>query len=476
MPIRSRATMAKIGKDKRTVLDLALAGFLAALLVMGLKRPFIWVLAFIYVDIVAPQKIGWGFMAALPASLLVFVAAFAGWLLFDGKKGTRFTFRQFLMVVLLAWCAYTTLGADFPEEAATKWAWVWKSLVFAIFLPLTLRTQLRLEATALIMVLAGGSIIVSAGIKTVLSGGGYGALQSYVGDNTGLYEGSTLSMVAISIIPLIVWLARHGTIFPPDWRVKSYALCLGFACLLVPVGTQTRTGLVCIAVLAVLSLRYVKQRFLLLGLMGAIGLMAIPFLPQSYVERMSTITDHQADESASTRIAVWKWTLDYVGDNPMGGGFDAYLGNSFKYKTRHVGESGSTSSVEYVDVVDEGRAYHSAYFEVLGEQGWPGLFIWMLLQGLGLIQLEFVQRRLRKSNDKRDRANASLANALQVGHAVYLVGALFVGIAYQPFIYMLVALQIGLVLQIKRNAQPALPERPKRERRALKPVGAVEPT
>jgi len=457
------------------VLDLVLAAFLAALLLMGLKRPFLWVLAYIYVDIVAPQKIGWGFMTALPASMLVFVAAFGGWLLLDGKKGTQFTFRQFLMALLLAWCAYTTLGADFPEEAATKWSWVWKSLVFAIFLPLTLRTRLRIEATALIMVLSAGSIIISAGIKTVLSGGGYGALQSYVGDNTGLYEGSTLSMVAISIIPLIVWLARHGTVFPPDWRVKIYAVCLCFACLLVPVGTQTRTGLVCIAVLGVLSLRYVKQRFLVLGLMGALGVMAIPFLPQSYLERMSTLTNHQSDESASTRIAVWKWTLDYVGDNPSGGGFDAFLGNSFKYRTRHVDESGSTASVEYVDVVDEGRAYHSAYFEVLGEQGWPGLFLWMLLQGLGLIQLEIVMRRLRKSKKPQDLSYASLANALQAGHIIYLVGALFVGIAYQPFIYMLVALQIALVLQVKREAKARLPAHPARARRELSPVGVASP-
>ncbi len=465
--------MARMGRS--TVLDLVLAAFFGALLLMGLKRPFIWVLAYIYVDIVAPQKIGWGFMTALPASLIVFLAAFGGWLLFDGKKGTKFTFRQFLMVLLLLWCGYTTLVADFPEEAATKWAWVWKSLVFAIFLPLTLRTRLRLEAAALIMVLAAGSIIISAGIKTVLSGGGYGALQSYVGDNTGLYEGSTLSMVAISIIPLIVWLARYGTIFPPDWRVRVYSACLVFACLLVPIGTQTRTGLVCIAVLFVVALRDVKQRFVLLGLAGALGLMAIPFLPQAYLERMSTITDHQADESASTRIAVWKWTIDYAKENPRGGGFDAYLGNSFTYKTRHVDESGSTSSVEYVEVVDEGRAYHSAYFEVLGEQGWLGLAIWSLLQGLGLLQLEFIRRRLRKSDNPQDKADLAMSNALQMGHVIYLTGALFVGIAYQPFIYMLVALQIGLVLHVKRSSKPVPPPRPARGLKPLNPVRLADP-
>ena len=39
--------------------DLFLAAFLAGLLALGFRRPFLWVLAYLYVDIVAPQKISW---------------------------------------------------------------------------------------------------------------------------------------------------------------------------------------------------------------------------------------------------------------------------------------------------------------------------------------------------------------------------------------------------------------------------------
>jgi hypothetical protein len=45
--------------------------------------------------------------------------------------------RQALILVLLGYCAVTTMGAAFPEAAWTKWNWVWKALVFAAFLPLT---------------------------------------------------------------------------------------------------------------------------------------------------------------------------------------------------------------------------------------------------------------------------------------------------------------------------------------------------
>jgi hypothetical protein len=65
--------------------------------------------------------------------------------------------------------------------------------------------------------------------------------------------------------------------------------------------------------------------------------------------------------------------------------------------------------------------------------------------------MERVRRILRKSEDAGDKAWHALATALQQGHAVYLVGALFVGIAFQPFVYMLIALQIGLSNLVHRR-------------------------
>ena len=446
------------------MLDLALAGFLAGFLALGIRRPFLWVLAYLYVDILAPQKISWSLLTTLPISLIVFVAAFAGWLFVDDKKDLRFSFRQALLLILLVYCGITTLSAEFPVEAAAKWDWVWKALFFAIFLPLALRTRLRIEAAALTMVLAAGAIIIDGGIKTLGGGGGYGSLNLFVMDNTGLYEGSTLSMVAVAIVPLIVWLARHGTIFPPDWRVTVFALALSFACLLIPIGTQTRTGLLCIGVLAMLALRSAKRRFLYLMLAGAAAMTAIPFLPDSYTKRMGTIENHQGDESASTRVAVWTWTLQYVGDHPFGGGFDAYRGNHIAIETRKLEGDATNASVAVTETTDQSRAYHSSYFEMLGEQGWPGLALWLWLQGLGLWQMERLRRRWKRRSDPGEAWAAPLANALQQAQLVYLVGSLFVGIAYQPFVMMLIGLQCGLWSYLKRiesERYGTLPPRPK---------------
>lgn len=436
------------------MLDLAITGFTLAFLALGLRRPFVWVLAFIYIDILTPQKISWSLLASLPISLIAFVLAFGGWIALDDKRDTRFTLRQGLIVLLLVYCGLTTMMAEFQAEAAEKWSWVWKALLFAIFLPLTLRTRLRFEAAVTVIVLTIGGILITGGMKTAAGGGGYGLLRTFVAENAGIYEGSTLSTMAIAIIPLIWWVARHTTLFPQRRLVLLFAAALTFAALLIPIGTQTRTGLLCIGLLGVLALRSVKRRFLYLGVAGAVAVAAVPFLPDSYMKRINTIGDHQSDQSASTRVAVWMWTLDYVKDHPFGGGFDAYRGNNLQVET--VQELGPDNNAKLdVQVHEEkARAYHSAYFEMLGEQGYPGFLLWAWIHVLGLWQMERLRRRWGKEKAEHLAWIAPLANALQMAQLVYLLGALFIGIAFQPVMFMLIAVQCGLWSYARRIGAP----------------------
>jgi probable O-glycosylation ligase (exosortase A-associated) len=425
------------------VRDLVFVAFLAALFAAGFRRPFLFVLAYAYIDIVSPQRLTYLLLNSVPISLIAVGLAVMGWLAVDDKRDVRVAPRQALIVLLLGYCFWTTLHADFPIEAKDKWEWVWKALAFAAFLPLTLRTKLRIESLLLFMVLSAASIIIVGGIKTVGSGGGYGELNLMVANNSGLYEGSTISTVAIAIIPLILWFTRHGTIFAPDWRVKAFCYCLVFACLLIPVGTSTRTGLLCIALLALLMLRDFKRPLVYLSALACLGLVALPFLPSAFTERMGTIKSYQGDSSASTRVAVWQWTMDYVKTHPMGGGFEAYRQNKIRYEKVNVTESGGQATVERTMEIDQARAYHSAYFEMLGEQGYPGLLLWLAINVTGIFRMEVLRRRYRKPEPGQEWI-APLASALQNAHIVYLLGATFIAIAFQPFVYMLIGAQIGL--------------------------------
>ncbi len=440
--------------------DLIFVGYVAAILLLAFKRPFIFTLIYAYIDICAPQRLSYFLLNSVPLSLIVFALAVLGFLVADDKKNVRLSPRWALLVILLVYCGYTTTVAVEPVAALEKWSWVWKALVFAAFLPLTLTTKLRIEALILTMVLCVSALIVTGGIKTLAGGGGYGLLILLIDDNSGLFEGSIISCVAISVIPLILWLANHGTIFKPDWRVRLYAGALVMACLLIPIGTQARTGIVCIAILGLLMLRFVRYRLLYVGGIALLGLVAIPLLPGSFTERADTIKDYRQDESAYTRIAVWQWTWEFAKDHPFGGGFNSYLQNKIVYDI----ETKRDPSAAYEEfppedgikqVVDESRAFHSSYFEMLGEQGYPGLIIWLLIHFGGVWRMEILMRLYKKRARDEEAWVAPLATALQNAQIIFLVGSLFVGIAFQPFVYMLVGLQIGLDTYLARRRSEA---------------------
>ncbi|MDO7834213.1 putative O-glycosylation ligase, exosortase A system-associated [Sphingobium sp. HBC34] len=435
--------------------DLFFLAFLGVFGLMGLRRPFLLVAVYCYIDIVSPQRLSYVLLNAIPISAMAFAAMVGSWLLLDDKKDCRFSARQGLMLILVAWCGYTTMTADFPVEALTKWNWVWKAIIAGIFLPLVLRTRLRIEALTVFMILCASTIIINGGMKTALSGGGYGVLNLMVENNSGLYEGSIISCVAISLIPLILWLTNHGTIFPPDWRVKGFCYALCLACMLMPIGTEARTGLVCLVILMGMMLVRSKRKFIYGPLIAVAALASIPFLPASFTQRMQTIENHQGDESAATRVAVWMWTLDYVKAHPGGGGFDNYLQNSFTYFAQSTITDGGGTRVERRLVTDKGRAYHSAYFEMLGEQGYFGFALWVLIHLICFIRTESIRRFYRKRDGPDEAWIAPYASALQQGHVTYMIGSLFVGIAYQPFIFMMLALQIGLDTYLTRLRKTA---------------------
>jgi hypothetical protein len=91
---------------------------------------------------------------------------------------------------------------------------------------------------------------------------------------------------------------------------------------------------------------------------------------------------------------------------------------------------------------------------MLGEQGWPGLLLWLWIQLLGLWQMERIRHKWKRRTGPGETWQAPLANALQQAQLVYLTGSLFVGIAFQPFVFMLIGLQCGLWSYLRRVEVP----------------------
>lgn len=427
--------------------DLFLIAFLFALIGIAFARPYLMTMAYIYVDLVQPQRITYYLLNAAPISLIMAVLAVLFFLLFDDKRNLRFGRVQAMMTIWLVWITFTTIAvAQLPEDAWIKWDTAWKAIGFGIFLPFVLRTRQRIEAALFFLVLCVGTITVTGGIKTLAGGGGYGNLALLVDNNTGLYEGSTIAMVAVSLIPLILYLYKHNTLFERTRLFQLATAGLIFSALLMPIGTEARTGLICIGVLGFMMFLKAKRKLLIgAGAVLAVGL-AWPLLPSSFTGRMSTIKTHDEDTSASSRIAVWNWTLGFVQDNPLGGGFAAHRLNKIEVvvKQREGGEQ--TMKEGTLVVEDKAKAFHSAYFETLGEHGYPGLLIYVSMLLAALAQLVGITRRFAKAEGE-DMWIADLARALARTLIIFMVGSAFIGVAFQTTLYILLAL-VASVAQI----------------------------
>ena len=56
-----------------------------------------------------------------------------------------------------------------------------------------------------------------------------------------------------------------------------------------------------------------------------------------------------------------------------------------------IGE-GASRTVVRTPEIDKSRAYHSAFFEMLGEQGWPGFILWLMIHLGGILRMEVLRR------------------------------------------------------------------------------------
>lgn len=418
--------------------SLFLSAVFASLMFLGFYAAFAAALGFVWIDIVKPQQLAYSIIAGLPLSFMAAIATLGMFALRDRKSPPKFNVILFLIALFAVWVTLTTSMSALPDRAWNKWDWAFKVLVFAIFFPYIFRSRVQLEAFILVFIFSASTVFFAAGIKTMLGGGGYGVLAIMGGGNTGLAEGSTLAVVCVMLIPLIVFVMRHTILFPK--HLLTYALFFGIivTALATVVGTTARTGVIAVVTLCMLSMLKSQKKAWWVGgaLVVALVLMNMDLSSTPWGARMSTIETYNEDSSALGRLKVWQWTLEFVVQHPLGGGFDAFMHN----RISSVMQDGTV--VYLPEWQMGGKAFHSIYFEVLGEQGMPGFALYLSIILLTLLKLRALKKKWR------DHAGmawlAALADALITSILVFLAGGAFVGIAYQPFIFYMVSLAVAI--------------------------------
>ena len=285
----------------------------------------------------------------------------------------------------------------------------------------------KIHALVWVIVISIGFYGIKGGFFTIATGGGshvLGPTGSFISGNTEI--GLALTMV----LPLVWYLYLNTTHKMVRWGLMLSMLLIPAAIL----GTQSRGALLAIVAIAVFFWSKSRHK---LNLFVAI-LILIPFLfmfmPQSWHDRMDTMKDHKQDESAMGRLQAWEFAYDMAVARPLtGGGFEAF--NSENYERFSPGLVGQGTG-KFHDV-------HSIYFEVLGEHGFVGLAIFLIM---GLYAWGIANRIIKLSKSSTENKWASdLASMIQVSFIGYAVGGAFLGLAYFDLIYHLLTILILLL-------------------------------
>ncbi|MFO1056665.1 MAG: putative O-glycosylation ligase, exosortase A system-associated [Dongiaceae bacterium] len=423
--------------------DLFLLLIFLGYLRLALKAPFVMGLGYIWVDLFNPQGVSFGLLSGRPLSLVMGLASLLAYLVLDRRNPPRFAIGLVLLSCFAVWVTMTTTWAVVPEEAWIKWDWAIKVLIFAIFLPYIIRTETQLEAMLLTVIFSIGGSLMSFAVKTVVSGGGYDWSLGLSSGST-LVEGSTLSATAVSLVPLILFFARDSRLLPQHWSARLFMYGLAAAGLVTAVGSFARTGLIALATFAGLTWLRSRRKIALAAAFGLALAVGPQLAGENWAARMSTIAQYDEEGSALGRIAVWIWTLQFVAEHPLGGGFGAY-------RINRIDMPMGDGSGQILEV--QAKAFHSIYFEVLGEHGVVGFALLMLMLAVMFANLFRVWRSGRRQPELRWRSR--LAAALMTSAAIYLVGGAFIGVAFQPYLYYL--MDAGIVLAAMKARRPAAP-------------------
>jgi probable O-glycosylation ligase (exosortase A-associated) len=417
--------------------DLVLSVFILGSLPFILGRPTLGVFLWVWVSVMNPHRLTWGFAHDFAFAQLIAIATLLGLVFSREPKRLPVTPVTVVLFAMLVWMNVTTLFALDIPGSLPMWERVMKIQIM-IFVTLTL-LHTRQHIQILMWVLVGSVAFfgVKGGLFTLRGGGEdrvWGPAGSFIEEN------NSLALATVMIIPLLRYLQLQVT-----RRWMRHALLLAMVlCGFSALGSHSRGALLAIA--AMLAFLWFKSPTKVRT--GALLLMLVPlaisFMPDKWDERMRSIQTYEEDRSAMGRINAWMMAFNLAKERPLvGGGFQIYNADVF---ARYA-----------PDPTDEHTA-HSIYFQMLGEHGFVGLFLFLLLWLLVWRDAAWIDRRTRRREEMQWASD--LARMVQVSLVGYAVGGAFLNLAYYDVPYnLLVVLVLTRVILEKQLASAASPAR-----------------
>jgi len=199
-------------------------------------------------------------------------------------------------------------------------------------------------------------------------------------------------------------------------------------------GTQSRGAFLGFIAVAIFFVLKSQKKAMLIVLMLLFIPAVLTFMPQSWVDRMNTIeTASEEDSSFKGRLNSWGMAFNMAQDRVLGGGFEGFSEVAFTL---------------YADNPLDVHDAHSIYFEILGEHGFVGLFLFLGLAFSAWRGASWVRKQTKKDLERKWMFD--LASMVQVSLVAYAVSGAALGLAYFDYYYILilcVVIMKGMIIQ-----------------------------
>jgi len=394
-----------------------------------IKNPVNGVLMWIWISVMNPHTQGWGFATTFPFAQIIAVTTLFSLVTSRMPKMPPSSAVTIALLALVTWMNITTLFAIFPAASLAQLSKVMKIMLMSLVAMAIIRDREDIHKMIWMLVISLGFYGVKGGLFTIRGGGNFrvwGPTGTFIGGN------NEIALALVIVIPLMRYLQQSC-----DQRWLKHALSAAMLLsALAALGSYSRGALLAIA--AMMSLMWLKSQRKMLGglLIVLLTPLALLFMPDQWSERMDSIGNYQADTSAMGRINAWYMAYNLAKDRFFGGGFEVAEPLVF-----------SLYAPDPTDV----HAAHSIYFQALGEHGFIGLGLYLLLGILTWRSAAWVVRN--SHHDLELRWAGNLARMIQASLIGFAVGGAFLSLLYFDVPYYLMAAVVAMHALVRQRLQ-----------------------
>lgn len=391
-------------------------------------RPYIGTYIWAWLSYMNPHRMSWGFAYNMPFAAVTAGALIIG--LFTTKDKNKFPFTPITIVwlVFILWLTLSTFTAIDIDVSMYEWKRVIKIQLVILITLLLINNKEKLNQLIWVISLSVGFFGIKGGVFVAATGGSFrvwGPPDSFI-------EGNNEIALALLMVLPFMWYLRTQT--ANKWLKHTLSVFI-ILCGLSIISSYSRGAFIAMAAVMITFIMKSNKK-LLIGIVLSIVVVGVfNFMPDRYLDRINTIQSYEDDRSAMGRINSWYFAYNLAKDHPLtGGGFGTF--------TKELFQEYAPEPLDFHDA-------HSIYFEVLGEQGFIGLFLFLTLWFLCYRSCGKIKKQTR--NIENMEWAETLASMAQVSLVAYGVGGAFLGLAYFDLPYHIMAICVLCQLFVSKE-------------------------